>query len=561
MAILGIEQSNHRSVYGKKHNRCVIFPASVDIIADGLERQEQQWFVQTKAASDLIVKVGESSFHLHKLHMVSKSVYLNRLVLQRSTNGDAMSSSCIHIENLPGGDKIFQLVVKFCYGLVLNLTAFNVAPLFSAAHFLEMTEDFERGNLMSKAETFLKFVMFSSWKDTFKILKSLDDVSLWAEDLGLLRQCSESIAWKACLDPRILGRCVDDELHLNVTKNMNSRSDGNGQIVEDTWWFEDVSVLGINHFVRVVKEIKAKGMKPRLVGGCIAYWTSKWLQQSKLGKRLSHEEVQRDTFEKLIRVLPKEKDSVCINFLLHLLKVGIMLNINSELTIELERRVATMLESCCAANLLVQNHNDNDTVYDVRLITQVLEVYVTCFSRELTSRMDLVGRLVDDYLILIARDCNLTIESFQLLAEVLPERSRHCNNKLYRAIDMYLKAHPTLTEAERRSICRALEFHKLSQEARKHAMKNDRLPLNITARLILWEQVNITKSILCNTSNYRRSKSQEIVRLPRRLHWRWFRTQKEIQRTKAEIEKMKTQLCHLQDWSIELRRQVKIGLR
>ncbi|KAF9605497.1 hypothetical protein IFM89_017516 [Coptis chinensis] len=566
-----LSRSCRPSVYGRRRNHCVIVPAKVGRISNALERREHTWFVRTNDVSDLTVIVGEDSFHLHKVHlhapsfqipMLSKSGYLNKLVFNRMNNEAADSSISMHIDNLPGGCQIFQLVVKFCYGVAVDLTATNVAPLYCAAYFLEMTEDFGHGNLISKAQAFLSFIIFSSWRDTFNIFTSCEDVSFWAQELGIVKQCSESIAWKACLDPQAIGRVVnDDELCFKIlTNNNNSKNKDGGasEIVEECWWFKDVSVLRIDHFVEAICAIKTKGATPRLVGNCIAYWTSKWLQKFKLHS--DSREAHRDTIESLIRVLPNEKNSVCCNFLLHLLKAGWMLNIDHELTTELEKRVAMMLECCCAGDLIVKNYRENDTVYDVSLVIRVVQAYATHFTRDLTSGMRLAATVVDDYLALVARDDMLSVKAFQLLVEALPADARHCNDKLYRAIDMYLKAHPKLTEEDRRIVSRAMEYHKLSKEAREHAMKNDRLPLNIVARLTLSEQVNATKSILSNNLKYRRSESEETVRATRGIdNSRWFKYHKKLQMMKAEVEKMKLQVCSLQVCKVELQRQMRIA--
>ncbi|PIA30829.1 hypothetical protein AQUCO_05400138v1, partial [Aquilegia coerulea] len=519
-------------------------------------------FIRTNATSDLTVCVGETRFHLHKLPLVSRSGYFSRLVFHRRKNGE--TNSTLNIDNFPGGYHIFHLVVKFCYGLAVDLTATNVAPLYSAAHFLEMTEDFQHGNLISKAEAFLSFVILSAWKDTLLILKSCEDISLREDELGIVKQCSDSIAWKACLDPQEIGCSVDEEVSLNSlsnnAKNSKYKYGSDGKIVEESWWFADISILKIDHFVEVINAIKAKGMKPKLVGGSIVYWISKWLQKIKHGKDCDHKEVRGDTFECLIRILPSERNSVCCNFLLHLLKVGLMLNIDCDLTMELEIRVATMLESHCAQDLLVKNFKDEDTMNDVSLVIRVVDAFVTYISKDPKARMDLVAGVVDDYLALVARDGNLSVECFQLLAEVLPEDARSCNDKLYRAMDMYLKAHPTLTEEERRTVCRSLKYHKLSQDARNHAMKNDRLPVNLTLGLILWEQVNLTKLTLSNNMKYKRSKPQEVVGRTKEVDKRWFKPHKELQTMKTDVEKMKVQLSNLQVFSLKLQRQVGILL-
>lgn len=50
-----------------------------------------------------------------------------------------------------------------------------------------------------------------------------------------------------------------------------------------------------------------------------------------------------------------------------------------------------------------------------------------------------ISKLMDSYLAEIARDPNLCITKFQVLAEALPENARTCDDGLYRAIDTYLK--------------------------------------------------------------------------------------------------------------------------
>ncbi|KAK9292761.1 hypothetical protein L1049_020741 [Liquidambar formosana] len=186
--------------------------ANASMVAEALERRNQSWFVQTKVASDLIIQIGDNSFHLHKLPMVSRSGYLSRLVFQRSSNGEEDTSLNIQIDNLPGGSKIFELVVKFCYGWKIDLKATTIAPLSCAAHFLEMNDDPDQGNLTFKTEAFLSFVLLSSWRDTFHIFKTCESISSWARELQILKQCSEAIAWRACIDPKAI-------IFGNITQN------------------------------------------------------------------------------------------------------------------------------------------------------------------------------------------------------------------------------------------------------------------------------------------------------------------------------------------------------
>lgn len=150
-------------------------------------------FVKANSVSDLIILVGEDSFYSNKLPMVSISGYINRWVPQ----SNAASSSSIRIDNLPGGSKMFELVVKFSYGMKINLRAANICPLCRAANFLEMSDNLEPGNLIPTTEAFMIYLILSQWQGTLRILKTCESISLWARDLQISRvrriHCQESL--------------------------------------------------------------------------------------------------------------------------------------------------------------------------------------------------------------------------------------------------------------------------------------------------------------------------------------------------------------------------------
>ncbi|KAL3573522.1 hypothetical protein D5086_024135 [Populus alba] len=484
--------SGKATVSGRNHNKCVILPANENMVAEALEKRNQNWTVCARVANDLIIQVGDSSFQLHKLAMVSKSEYLNRLVFQRRSNGAKDTLPKIQIDNFPGGSEIFELVVKFCYGCRVDLTASNIAPVHCAAHFLEMSDDLEQGNLISKTEAFLSFAM----------------------KLQILQRCSDAIAWKACIDPKLFTLSEDDAISLNVLANDAENLKHKG--IAENWWFEDVSCLRIDHFVEVIKSIKRRGVRSELVGSCVAYWTAKWISgPDNLPKHLTHH-LLRVTTESLVRILPEEENSVSVNFLLHLLKLGIMMRISSELLNEVEKRIALKLENCRVSDLLVKNYGNDDTVYDLGTVSRVVEAYASSMLKNPTPKLLVVGKLVDGYLAQVSRDDKLSVEQFRSLAEALPNDARYCHDNLYSAIDAYLKAHPRLTEEARTSVCTAMDYHKLSKEGLEHAARNDRLPVNITTRLILLEQVNMARSMTSVGSNYQRTKTQAIIRIQRR---------------------------------------------
>ncbi|RLN04327.1 putative phototropic-responsive NPH3 family protein [Panicum miliaceum] len=145
--------------------------------------------------------------------------------------------------------------------------------------------DLVEGNLIFKTEAFLSYVVLSSWRDSIVVLKSCEGLSPWAEDLQIVRRCSESIAWKACANPKGVrwaytgtgatgggrppratgpgggGGTASPRWNLSGSGGGDSKesSPSRQAVPPADWWFEDVSVLRIHYFVRVVTAIKVKG--------------------------------------------------------------------------------------------------------------------------------------------------------------------------------------------------------------------------------------------------------------------------------------------------------------
>lgn len=125
------------------------------------------------------------------------------------------------------------------------------------------------------------------------------------------------------------------------------------------------------------------------------------------------------------------------------------------------------------------------------------------------------------------------------------------------SINLILQAHPNLTEEDRTDMCRNLEYHRLSQEARKHVMQNDRLPLKLTTEFVLLEQVNMTASMTSNGSNYRRTKAQTIMRVNKDLERRKIVNAQEINMMRKDVEMIKSQLLKVHSCKLKLQKQLK----
>ncbi|KAJ9538075.1 hypothetical protein OSB04_030808 [Centaurea solstitialis] len=567
---------------------------------DEFEQRGHSWYVATDIPSDLLVQIGDFSFHLHKPPLLSKSGRMNRIVRESNEIG----SKTVILDELPGGAESFELVAKFCYGIAIDLTAAVISGLRCAAEYLEMTEDFEEGNLISKTEAFLNHVIKSSWKESILVLKSCEKLSPWAENLQIVRRCSESVASKACADRngvrwRYTGKHV---------------SSPNGRRVFPDWWCEDVSILNIEHFVRVITAIKAKGMRDQLVGSAIMHYAIKMLpgmvkegltgsvedgagssnsattagggwnncrlhmiiamnkgdhSSSPQGKR------QRMIIESLISIIPLENDSVSCSFLLRLLRLAMMVDVAPALITELEKRVGMQLEQATLADLLIPSYNRSETMYDVDLFQRVLEHFLIQETTEISSpegsrggndsnAKNKVARLVDSYLNEVSKDKNLSLTKFQVLAEALPESARSCDDGIYRAIDSYLKAHPMLQEHDRRRLCRVMDIQKLTVDACTHAAQNERLPLRVVVQVIFSEQIKISNSLANATFRASREPNYQPIianrktlleETPHSFQEGWATAKKDISTLKFDLETVKTKYLELQHDMESLQRQ------
>ncbi|CAI0440113.1 unnamed protein product [Linum tenue] len=653
---------------GRDYGNGAISSTKHALQTDGFELRDRSWYVATDIPSDFLVQIEGVQFHLHKYPLLSRSGKMNRLIYE---SREAAEVNKVVLDDLPGGPDAFELAAKFCYGIAVDLTASNISGLRCAAEYMEMTEDLEEGNLIFKTEAFLSYVVLSSWRDSIVVLKNCEKLSPWAENLQIVRRCSESIAWKACANPKGIRWAYTGKVPPKVSSpkwtDSSSSPSRNQQPVPPDWWFEDVSILRTDHFVRVITAIKVKGMRFELIGAAIMHYATKWLpgmikdgggihegsnnsdfsgsggssynnnsssnwkgglhmiiaggtttnKDDPLAPSVQSKD-QRMIVESLISIIPPQKDSVSCSFLLKLLRMANMLRVAPALVTELEKRVGMQFEQATLADLLIPSYNNNNnvrgggdstattttttTMYDVDLVQRLLEHFLVqeqtaessspsrqSFSEKHGNMYDgmaaqrgggnnhpsakmRVARLVDSYLTEVARDRNLSLTKFQVLAEALPESARTCDDGLYRAIDSYLKAHPTLSEHERKRLCRVMDCQKLSIDACMHAAQNERLPLRIVVQVLFSEQVKISNAIAHNNHSSLKETGDSAAAAgfyqpmvpnrktllegtPQSFQEGWSAAKKDINTLKFELETVKAKYMELQGELESLQRQ------
>lgn len=490
--------------------------------ADAFQRQGQAWFCTAGLPSDVTVEVGEMSFHLHKFPLLSKSRVLEKLIEERSNEDEGC---VISLPDIPGGAKSFELAARFCYGMKLELTASNIVYLRCAAEYLQMTEEVAEGNLISQTETFLNHVVLRNWKDSLKALHTCDELLPYAEDLNIVRRCIESLAVKACTDPNLFGWPMMEHGSMQSPGGSvlwNGISTGaRPRSFSSDWWYEDVSSLSFPLYKMLISVMESRGIRQEIIAGSVAFYAKKYLPG--LNKRHApapisltaapSEEEQRDLLEEICDLLPFQKGVVSTKFLFGLLRTAMILKASPSCISNLERRIGMQLDQASLEDLLLPTFSYTmETLYDVDCVQRILEHFLAmdqatggaspCLvedehmmgSPSLTP-LTTVAKLIDGYLAEVAPDVNLKLTKFQSLAAAVPDYARPLDDGLYRAIDIYLKAHPLLSESEREQLCRLMDCQKLSLEACTHAAQNERLPLRVVVQVLFFEQLQLRTSI------------------------------------------------------------------
>jgi len=226
--------------------------------------------------------------------------------------------------------------------------------------------------------------------------------------------------------------------------------------------------------------------------------------KKKMDPRQEHE--KRVVLETIVSLLPKEKNTISVSFLSMLLRAALHLDTTLACRIDLEKRMAAQLGQAVLNDLLIPSSSPeaDGTTFDVDAVQRILAGYLEHEGE--APRLDystdddfvstasplndvgMVGKLMVAYLAEIASDVNLPVDKFTDLAEMIPARARFNEDGMYRAIDIYLKAHPHLSEAERKKVCKAMDCQRLSREACAHAAQNDRLPVQTVVQVLYHEQ-------------------------------------------------------------------------
>lgn len=483
--------------------------------------------VYTEVTTDLQILVGNCLYHLHKFPLLSKCLLLQALCAEPGSGGDG---EVIELAGFPGGAEAFEACAKFCYGITITVSARNLVPLRCAAAHLGMSEAADRGNLAAKLDSFLASCLLRRWKDALAVLQSTRHGAPLCEELGLTSRCVDAVA----------------VLIASPANAMPAKSTS-----ASPWWAHDVAELGVDMFWRIMVAVKSTGaVHEKTVGDALKAYARRWLPNvakdaeqpfDDAGPIAADDSVKQVTtrhrllLEKIVSLLPVDKDAVSCAFLLKLLKAANILSASAASKAELVRRVAWQLEEASVGDLLIPSVSCvSDMLYDVDAVAAILDEFALRHAAanaqpaqppaagspdddsparsggHRRSRSDesvgfdgarrsssaapvsqyalaRVGRLVDAFLIEVSKDPNLPVDKLLAIAEAVPDSARPEHDGLYKVVDSYLKAHPEMSKSARKRLCRVLNCRKLSEKACSHAAQNELLPLRVVVQVLFFE--------------------------------------------------------------------------
>ncbi|VFR00524.1 unnamed protein product [Cuscuta campestris] len=462
--------------------------------------------------SDITVEVDGAIFSLHKFPLVSKSGTIRKLVTDQRDSSD---TSRFELVNLPGGAEYFELAAKFCYGVNFEITPSNVAHLCCVSEYLQMTDEYSSGSLSSRAHEYLECAVYRSLEMCVEVLRQCENLLPLADDLSVVPRCVDAIASKACAE-QIASSFSRLEYSGSGRLNMSRPAAG----CEGDWWIEDLSALRVDFYQRVVSAMKCRGVRPESIAASLMNYAHRELNKK------SPSEHEKLVVEAIVELMPDEKGVVPIGFLFGLLRSGVVLDCATACRFDLERRIGSLLDMASLDDLLIPSFcHAGDTLFEVDTVHRILLSFShqrrngdqsddedeedldggsssaifdesdTPLSLPSQTSLSKVSKLVDSYLAEIAPDANLKLSKFIAIAETLPTHARTLHDGLYRAIDVYLKAHQGLSDQDKRRLCQMLDFQRLSPEAGAHAAQNERLPLQSIVQVLYFEQLRLRNSV------------------------------------------------------------------
>ncbi|RLM58522.1 root phototropism protein 2-like [Panicum miliaceum] len=438
-----------------------------------------QWVSSQDVPTDLTIRIADSIFPLHKAVMVPRCGYIRRAVA--AATKDPSAAVELDLSALPGGADAFEKAARYCYGANFEITARNAAALRCAAAFLDMQHP---ADLARRVEEFLAQAGLRALPSAVTVLRSCEALLPAAAELGVVRRAADAVALRICNEALFPTRTPPG------------------------WWTAELAVLSPASFQKVVTALRCRRADPRVLANAASAYAELALAEVLADPR--DREDQRALLESVVDVLPSAADApIPAAFLCRLLHAAVTTEASAKTCRDLELRVAAVLDQATTGDLLgVALDGAGERVRNTDTVRRVIAAFVERQEASSESRrsrraslsggaeldpgaMEKVARTVDELAAELATEESLAISKFVGVAGAVPKEARASHDCVYRAVDIYLKTHPSLDEIEREKVCSVMDPLKLSYQARLHASQNKRLPLQAVLSALYYDQLKL----------------------------------------------------------------------
>ncbi|XP_019097522.1 PREDICTED: BTB/POZ domain-containing protein At5g47800-like [Camelina sativa] len=200
-------------------------------------------------------------------------------------------------------------------------------------------------------------------------------------------------------------------------------------------------------------------LPPQLIGEALHVYTCRWLpylkSKSHSGFSVKENEAalerHRHVVNTVVNMIPADKGSVSEGFLLRLVSIASYVGASLTTKTELIRKAGLQLDEATPDDLLLRSHSSSHhRRYDTDLVATVLESLLMLWRRQSSAHLSSnnsqllhsirkVAKLIDSYLQTVAQDVHMSVSKFVFLAEAVPYIPRESHDRLYKAINIYLK--------------------------------------------------------------------------------------------------------------------------
>ncbi|KAI3933090.1 hypothetical protein MKW92_002246 [Papaver armeniacum] len=384
-------------------------------------------------------------------------------------------------KNIPGDSTTFELAMKFCYGREVNLTAVNVVPLICLAFYLDMTEDHCKGNLINIALCFFYSKILPAWNEAVKAFQTTEPVFDEATRLS----------------PRLLGEPFKKPTHSDEgvsNKNGDNRSNARKKLFAPNQRLsEALTSLSLRLYDLTISNMVKNGVQPEYIAASLYKYAKKWANVDITGEEAVKD--CKEVIETIEKLLPDETEVLPCKLLFEMLQAAIVFHASPSCRYGFETRIGKQLKEATVEDLLIPSQGyASEMQFDTACVKRILKNFYANYNASDNVGMIKVGELIEDFLSTIARDVNLTKDSFISLSAVSVATSietKRYSDGVYRAVNIYLDKHNYLTEAEKEEVCQGLDCSRLSPEACTHAAQNSLLPLRVVVQALFASQLHL----------------------------------------------------------------------